>query len=383
MHRETPRTVEAAAEVVRKAARAGTQAVPVGGGTKRHWVSTPVGAHVELDMTRLDRVVAYSPEDMTVTVEAGTTLGALQQTLAEHHQRVTLDPPHAERATIGGILAANDSGPTRLAYGTARDVVIGMSMIEPDGTVIKSGGRVVKNVAGYDLHKLYIASFGTLGPIATVTFKLRPVPEARGLVVLYVREASEAERAMATALAGETRPTFIELLNARASRTVELESRLALVLGFEENADAVRWQCERVMQTLGGTALSEPDSDSLYRRLVEATGARSRVSFKATMLSSDVAGFVEMVERTTGAPVQIIAHAGSGIAYGLLEDEIPGDAWQEIARAAVNGRGSLHIRGPVPAGMRRITPERADAGLSDGIRRAFDPHGVFAPQRVM
>src|SRR5207244_4044972 len=138
-----------------------------------------------LRTTSLNRLVAFSPADLTITVEAGMTLQQLDATLAPHRLRLPLDPPdYNGRATIGGVLAANDSGPLRLAHGTAREHVIGMSMILADGTLIKAGGQVVKNVAGYDLHRLFVGSHGSLGMIATVSFKLKPRAEALRLVEL-------------------------------------------------------------------------------------------------------------------------------------------------------------------------------------------------------
>ena len=226
-----PLTIATAAELVEFAHSAGCRVVPIGSGSKLDWGAgvstadaaafpskaggTPASRVVYMDTRLCGQVIEYAPEDMTISVEAGITLAALSDVLSRHKQRVALDPPHADRATVGGVLAANDSGPIRLAYGAARDAVIGMSMIQADGTVIKSGGKVVKNVAGYDLHKLYIGSFGALGVIATVTFRLRPLPEARGVVAIEPVDAVDADRMVAALLDGPTRPTFIEILNAR------------------------------------------------------------------------------------------------------------------------------------------------------------------------
>jgi glycolate oxidase FAD binding subunit len=322
---------------------------------------------------------------MTVTVEAGITLAALQAHLAKQGQRVTLDPPGGERATIGGVLATNDSGPMRLGHGTARDIVIGMSMIEPDGELIRSGGRVVKNVAGYDLHKLFIGSFGALGPIATVTLKLRPVPEARGLAVLHPRSAEEAERMIAAALAGDTRPTMIDLLNAPAWSSLQTTAHrsvahgLTLVIGFEENADAVRWQCDWIVKHIGGTALNAADSQSLYERLRDATGGAGGTSFKATMLSSLVADYLS---RAGGLPIVMIARAGNGVVYGVPESDLEAKVWRELSEAATAGQGSFQIWGKLPACVEaRFGAPRADQFLSTRVREAFDPTGMFAPER--
>ncbi|GMV96972.1 MAG: hypothetical protein AMXMBFR83_13310 [Phycisphaerae bacterium] len=362
------------------AERGGHQLVPAGAGTKRHWTSPPHGPAVALDLRGLSRVVEYSPEDMTITVEAGITLGALQEHLARNGQRLTLDPPHPDRATIGGILAANDSGPIRFGFGTARDIVIGMSMIQPDGEIIRSGGKVVKNVAGYDLHKLYIGSFGTLGPIATVTFRLRPVPEARGLVVLAPADAVEAEQMIATTLAGRTRPVMIELLNARMAATVGLPARLTLVIGFEDNAEAVRWQCATLVQELGGAPLGPAEGRRVYQALCEAAGADVATSFKAAVPGSETAGFVQRADRR---PMRLIARAGNGIVYGLLEEPMPDEAWRDLEERTAACGGSLHLRGRLPGAiLPRFGRRRGDAWLSEDIQRAFDPQATFAPERL-
>ncbi|NLU21741.1 MAG: FAD-binding oxidoreductase [Phycisphaerae bacterium] len=375
-----PRDIEEACGVVRLAREHGHQVIPVGGRTKLHWTGAARGPAIEMDMRDLSRVVEYSPEDMTITVEAGLGLAKLSELLAENRQRLTLDSPGADRATIGGVLAANDSGPIRLAYGTARDIVIGMSMIGSDGEVFKSGGKVVKNVAGYDLHKLFIGSFGAMGPIATVSFKLRPLPEARGLVVLTPRDASEAESMIAAALAGETRPTLIELLNGRMASTIGLLARTTLIIGFEENAEAVAWQCATLAKALGGVPLTATDSGRIYQSLCRAAGAEAATSFKATMLSSEVAEFVERADRL---PMKLIARAGNGVVYGLPEEPMTEAAWQELEAVTERVEGTLHVRGNLPApGWKRFGRPRGDAFLTAAIQQAFDPEAMFAPERL-
>jgi len=152
-----------------------------GAGTKRTWgnpIQPNPGAAglLQLDTTRLTGVVSHSWHDLTATVAAGTPWATMQQALAQHNQQVALDPLWPETATVGGIIATNDSGSLRLKYGSLRDLILGMTIVLADGTIAKSGGKVVKNVAGYDLHKLMTGAFGTLGIITEVTFRLHPIP---------------------------------------------------------------------------------------------------------------------------------------------------------------------------------------------------------------
>src|SRR5262249_45858493 len=156
---------------------------PRGSGTKRGLGSPPRRCDLIVSTERLDQVVEYAPANLTVVAQAGVTLASLQQTLAPANQHLPLDPPFASAATLGGIVATNASGPRRLGYGTARDLVIGTRVATTGGLLTRSGGRVVKNVAGYDLNKLYIGSLGTLGLIVEIGFKIAPRPALQTTVV--------------------------------------------------------------------------------------------------------------------------------------------------------------------------------------------------------
>src|SRR5207245_1417934 len=156
--------------------RTGLAVIPRGGGTKLDWGNPPRHADLVLSTARLGRVLEHAWGDMTATVQAGCTVAQFQRTLAEHGQRLALDPLWPDRATVGGILATNDSGALRTRYGSLRDLIIGITLALPDGTLAKSGGKVVKNVAGYDLPKLATGSLGTLGVITEAVFRLYPLP---------------------------------------------------------------------------------------------------------------------------------------------------------------------------------------------------------------
>jgi glycolate oxidase FAD binding subunit len=182
------------AEVLRFAHTNRLPVAPAGGGTKSDW-GHPVAAGIQLSMRRMARVREHAWQDMTCTVEAGCTWAAMQTALASHGQMVALDPLWPERATVGGIIAANDSGALRIQFGGLRDLVIGMTFVLADGTIAKSGGKVVKNVAGYDLHKLLTGSFGTLGVITEVNFRLHPV-ERFGRTWTVTAPGAEADPAV-------------------------------------------------------------------------------------------------------------------------------------------------------------------------------------------
>src|SRR5438270_5712299 len=173
-----PASAEQLQRVLTEAHEASITVVPFGGGTHMALGNLAESYDAALSIRRLDRVVEYEPADLTVTVEAGVRLVDLQAKLAEHGQFLPLDPPGGDAASVGGVLAANAWGPLRHAVGTARDWLLGISIVHADGTLTKGGGRVVKNVAGYDMPKLYIGSLGTLGVIAGATFKVAPLPKS-------------------------------------------------------------------------------------------------------------------------------------------------------------------------------------------------------------
>jgi glycolate oxidase FAD binding subunit len=186
---------ELARELAAASAR-GRLVSPRGGGTKLEWGNPPARTDVVLSTAALNRVIEHAWADMTATVEAGCTVAALQATLAQHGQRLAIDPLWPDRATIGGILATNDSGPLRLRYGGLRDLILGVTVALPDGTLARSGGKVVKNVAGYDLPKLMIGALGTLGVITQATFRLHPLPQGCQTLSTQVADREDAQRLM-------------------------------------------------------------------------------------------------------------------------------------------------------------------------------------------
>jgi glycolate oxidase FAD binding subunit len=173
-----PKDEKQLAAALSVANEAGIPVVPRGGGTKLDWGNPPKTAQLILSTARLNRIVEHAWADLTVTVEAGCTLQSLQETLAQHGQRLAIDSLWPERATVGGVLSTNDSGSLRLRFGALRDLIIGVTIALPDGTLASSGGRVVKNVAGYDLPKLVTGAYGTLGIITRAVFRLHPLPRA-------------------------------------------------------------------------------------------------------------------------------------------------------------------------------------------------------------
>jgi glycolate oxidase FAD binding subunit len=189
-----PGSEQELAKVLKLANDASLAVIPRGGGTKLAWGNPPQSAHVVLSTARLHGIIEHAWSDLTVTVQAGCTMKQLRHTLAEHGQRLALDPLWPSRATVGGVLATNDSGAWRLRFGSLRDLIIGVTLALPDGTVAKSGGKVVKNVAGYDLPKLVTGALGTLGVITQATFRLHPLPKESRTISCLASNADQAQR---------------------------------------------------------------------------------------------------------------------------------------------------------------------------------------------
>jgi glycolate oxidase FAD binding subunit len=205
-----PGTESELAEVLRLSNEAGLAVIPRGGGTKTGWGNSPARADIALSTARLNKVVEHAWADLTVTVEAGCTVERLQETLAQHGQRLALDPLWPERATIGGVLSTNDSGALRLRFGALRDLIIGVTIALPDGTLASSGGKVVKNVAGYDLPKLVTGALGTLGVIMRAVFRLHPLPHATRAFSISSSNAEKTQRLVHAIQDSKLAHTFLQ-----------------------------------------------------------------------------------------------------------------------------------------------------------------------------
>jgi glycolate oxidase FAD binding subunit len=189
-----PRNETEVATALRVADNAGLSVIPRGGGTKTAWGNPPARADLILSTVRMNQVIEHAWADLTASVESGCTIGTLQNALAQHGQQIAVDPLWPEQATIGGILSTNDTGTLRIRYGGLRDLIIGVTIALPDGTLASSGGKVVKNVAGYDLPKLVTGALGTLGMITRAIFRLHPLPHNVRSFTFVPRDAADANR---------------------------------------------------------------------------------------------------------------------------------------------------------------------------------------------
>ncbi len=368
-----PRSQEEVARALQTATETGLAVIPFGRGTMRSMGNIPSKYDAALDLTLLRRVVEYAPEDLTATVEAGLSLADLNALLAERGQCLPFDPPDAEGATIGGIVAANATGPLRHAYDAPRDRLIGVTVALPDGRLAKAGGRVVKNVAGYDLCKLYCGSMGTLGVIVSLTFKLAPLPRAEATWGAPFSSPALALAAGFGALERRLALRALEIVSPAAASAAGLASAWWLLARCAGGAAAVGRSLRELGQITAGDVL---DGTSLWDRL--ATIARDkpvivRVSTRATDLVQALSPLSEgaMVTATLAHGVARVGLDADDVALRRHVERL-GGAWV-LERAPLEVKRALDVWGPLPAAfeiMRRL-------------KREFDPFGTLSPGRFV
>jgi glycolate oxidase FAD binding subunit len=321
----------------------------------------------------------------------------LQAVLGEKGQRLPLDAPSPEKATLGGIFATNASGPRRFGAGRPRDLILGVSFVKADGAEVKGGGRVVKNVAGYDLPKLLTGSLGSLGIMTRMTLKTRPKPELSALAWVRFAQAAEAAEALDRLNTSRTRPMALELWNGPASEelgaVVNLPpSEWVLVVGLEDNAESVRWQVGALGEEVGRERVSVLEGDEaepLWSAMADAQEySPGGLAFLANLRPSAVMGFVDRLDPERWS-VQV--HAGNGIVRGhrRVEDGDLGRMEQEIKnlrRHAVEDGGNLTLPLCPTEWKERLGvwgEPRADWEMMRRIKGALDPDRVMNPGRFV
>ena len=385
-----PSTADELADALQAANNAGKAVTPVGGGTQLGLGMPPERVDLALHTTKLKRVVEYEPADLTVTVEAGISLADLQTLLAEQGQFLALDPPVDAAATIGGVLATNASGPLRFAYGTARDLVIGTRVANTDGTLTRSGGRVVKNVAGYDLNKLYIGALGTLGITVEVSFKLAPIPPASATVVGAFASLNDIRGLAASVVHSPLAPHAIELLAPGAATTAGLGSQPALVLrvgGYEAAVQRQARDLSALIGQHGGTVVET--APSVWADLAAMQGSRRPLLVKASVPIAQSVAVVDVLQRELASLEPAVwAHAGNGVAYAACD--APADATLlRTLRQRVAGLGenaSLVIVAcptPLKSEIDVWGEPTASIALMRAIKTKLDPKRTLNPGRYL
>ncbi len=399
-----PETVEQVSQAVSLANQQGLTLITRGGGSRLNLGGMPERFDVLLETSKLTRLLEHEAPDLTCHVEAGITLAELQAKLATKGQWLALDPPDSQQATIGGILSSNASGPKRLRYGTSRDMVIGLRVVQASGEIARSGGSVVKNVAGYDLNKLYIGSLGTLGIIVEANFKLQPFPTNERTLILTFSNAEDAMATVIDLLGSLLTPTAIELIDSNAASDMTDFFGLALptngyslAVNFEGSTSSIDRQVDetRLLARKNDALLSDDlvgkAQDEFWNIVREHT--QGTVTCKAVVLVSKMANYLETIKQICQKheiEAAVVAHAGNGILYIELR---PVDATLRLVEAikelrlhAQEARGSMVVeRSPFDLKRRISVWGEPDQNffLMQRIKHQFDSKGTFVKGRFV
>ena len=395
-------------DVLRLADEHDAAVFPRGGGSHLPLGATPDRVDMVLSIERLRSQLAYEPGDMTTTVQAGMPLGELQDVLGAEGQFVALDPPATAATTIGGVIATNASGPRRLLYGTARDVVLGLGVVGADGTRSKAGGRVVKNVTGYDLTKLYIGSLGTLAVVHELTFKVHPLPPGEATICVTCTSRDDILPILNALMRLPLRLNSLEFLNAaaldalRTASAVDLPDAPYLFLARLEGEPAVTAsQAQRIRETLGGLALSKSavtndwqheEHGRIWAALTAQALQDGFITAKVGVRITDLAPFCAALETQGAEPAWLLhAHAGNGI----VSVQIPADDSDEetlLARiqaldGCVGQCNGHRIIERAPVGVKRRCevwgPVGDNFAVMQALKTTYDPRRRLNPGRFI
>jgi glycolate oxidase FAD binding subunit len=388
-----PRSVAQASQVLRAAADDGLAVAFRGGGSKLGLGNPPERVDLLVSTGGLDQVLEHAAGDLVVRVQAGVPLADLQDALAPAGQWLALDPPEP-RATVGGVVAANASGPRRLRYGTVRDLIIGITVVLADGTVAKAGGKVVKNVAGYDLAKLFCGSLGTLGMVVEAIFRLHPLPASAAVVTAEVDAPERAGEAVRQLARSQLEPSAIELTWSDWS----LPGRLTVLFeGIEPGVEAQAAAAAELLGPLGEAAVAGPgETEAAVSRLGALPFEKSEVGIKVRYPPADLAG--TLAELSADFPPvlchRISAHAGTGVLWAGSDVPVDDDGNAQVVagvigkareRLAAHGGGLVVVQAP-PALKRAVDvwgPAGDALGLMRRVKERFDPDRRLSPGRFV
>ncbi|MEG3969902.1 FAD-binding oxidoreductase [Microcoleus sp. T2B6] len=350
-------------------------------------VSPDAAGLVAVSTSRLNRLVQHAVGDLTVTAEAGMKFADLQQILAAAGQFLPIDPAYPQEATLGGIVATADAGSLRHRYRGVRDLLLGITFVRSDGKIAVAGGRVVKNVAGYDLMKLFTGAYGTLGVISQVTFRVYPLPESSGTVVL-TGEINALSQTAQILLSSALTPTAVDLLSPELVAKLGLGKGTGLIVRFQSIAPSVKQQSARLLEVgeklgLQGTSCCENDENQLWQRLPETmwdSGTKSAIICKIGIRPS------EAVTAINTLPIQNAwIHAGSGL--GVLRFETAtADTLLQVRRGCEAKGGFLTVLA-APTDLKQQLDVWGYTGsaidLMRRIKQQFDPENLLSPDRFI
>jgi len=374
-----PTTEQQLAAALRWANDAGLAVIPAGGGSKLGWGNPPARPGLVLSTARLNRVIEHAWSDLTVSAEAGVTIAHLQSLLAQNGQRLAIDPLFPAEATIGGILSTNDSGTLRLRYGSLRDLVIGMTIALPDGTLASSGGKVVKNVAGYDLPKLLTGAYGTLGVITRAVFRLHPLPHQTLSQTFAAQRIEDANEFLLSAQASKMAHTGLQVRVASSSKP-ELDIR------FDATDEGLRAQAATARKLAGQMEEIQPPQphwDALQQLWADA---EQSVIAKVSILPTAIADTCRALQRAAqhhSVNWRAVIQA-TGLGWVRLDSnsaDVLGNTVRELRKHIGN---LVVLQRPAALYPMDVWGPPGDAlDLMLAVKSQFDPRGTLNPGRFV
>ncbi|MGI8314659.1 FAD-binding oxidoreductase [Halobacillus mangrovi] len=398
-----PTTEAEISEIISEADEENINVTIESGGTKRGYGGVKTAYDWTLSLSDYKGVVEHNVGDMTVTVRAGTTIADLQDFLRQHNQMVSIDPDWPDQATIGGVISSNESGCKRLKYGSARDLVIGLRVVYPNGEIIRTGAKVVKNVAGYDMNKLFIGAMGTLGVITEITMKLRPIPKYESLVQVSVpKEKSDELKTLAVSIQDSViEPVSLELVNPSLSKKLMGREEYMLLIAFEDVEKSVHFQEEWMENHRPQGSFIEVIRQDKAREfwrtfsalapnsLQDEQSASTQVILKIGSKNMDVFKIMKDSESISSS-VSIEAHGGMG--HGISQYTLTGEeaevlkAIRELRNVAESKKGYA-IGKHLPYKLRKEVGAWGEKTpsffLFQGIKQKVDPRNTLNHQRFI
>jgi len=406
----SPKTIDEVSKVVALANQKHLTIIPRGSGTKMGMGGIPKKIDIILSTDRLNHITDSDCENLTLSAESGMTLNEVQKSLAKVGKGyfLPLDPPFTEKATLGGIVATNSSGPKRLLYGTARDMIIGTKTVFPNGDIVVSGGKTVKNVSGYDMCKLLIGSYGTLGILCEMTFKLLPLPEKEGTLLLSFARLEEAEGFAREVRSSQLIPSSIETLNATAvqkmkySMSMPPNGNYIVAVGLEGVAESIDRQVSEMSEigkkygVLDALTLDSVKHQAFWIAIRDFFYGLTQEYPKAIALKSnflisksgEMLGSYEKISREFGMDCAFICHSGNGILYSYI---LPGKNFRskiesfieligKLTSEAVKNEGNLVVESSPLLIKKQVDiwgQSRSDYLVVRWLKERIDPAGIL------
>jgi glycolate oxidase FAD binding subunit len=371
--------------LVRLAEEAGVGLLPCGGGTQFQtgFAPAPDRAYLLISTERMNQITDYQPDDLTVTCEAGVTLAQVQTLLAPHRQMLALDVPYPDRATMGGVVSTNAAGFWRAAYGTPRDLLIGVRAVMQEGVAVKGGGKVVKNVAGYDVCKLFTGAWGTLGILAELTFKVRALPEVERTLAWNAPDLPAAARVGLELHHAQLAPTFLLATN-------DLDNQPCLIAGLQGTQARVDWQAEELARRVAALGVASSPNELAMERVTSLRDRQARLepgtplAASIRCLPADLPACLARLDAI--GSLCLSGHCATGlISLGTaradlatalaIQNALPAESYLTWTRleGELFGQEQLPVWGP----------PRPEFALHRALKQSLDPRGTFNPGRFL